>query len=197
MTQQASGGASDKKRTDAARPAAETDAQIRPASTPLYPRWSQERIDIVRALWAEGHSAAQIARVLGDVSRNAIIGIAHRQGFPRRRMRSGECKSIAHKLTAHRASASIEIQLPGSPGENSESRPTEPVAVPGITTANVRDGQCRWPFGDPLTEAFHFCGHPCLPGSPGEQRETQSYCAFHRGIAFIPQMQRRRAAERN
>ena len=103
-------------------------------------------------------------------------------------MRSGECKSIAHKLTAHRASASIEIQLPGSPGENSESRPTEPVAVPGITIANVRDGQCRWPFEDPLTEVFHFCGQPCAL--------TQSYCDFHTGIAFIPEMRHRRAAER-
>jgi GcrA cell cycle regulator len=43
--------------------------------------WTEERVDILKKLWAEGHSASQIAKELGGVTRNAVIGKVHRLGL--------------------------------------------------------------------------------------------------------------------
>ena len=46
--------------------------------------WTDERIDRLKALWSEGNTASQIADDLGGVSRNAVIGKAHRLGLAAR-----------------------------------------------------------------------------------------------------------------
>mgnify|MGYP001307963677 CR=1 FL=1 len=46
--------------------------------------WTEERIDLLRRLWGQGQSASQIAEQLGGVTRNAVIGKAHRLGLSAR-----------------------------------------------------------------------------------------------------------------
>lgn len=46
--------------------------------------WTEDRVEILRALWGEGLSARQIAENLGGVTRNAVIGKAHRMGLSTR-----------------------------------------------------------------------------------------------------------------
>lgn len=46
--------------------------------------WTDERVEKLQEMWAEGHSAAQIAKVLGGVTRNAVIGKVHRLGLSNR-----------------------------------------------------------------------------------------------------------------
>jgi len=46
--------------------------------------WTEERIDRLKAMWAKGATASQIADELGGVSRNAVIGKAHRLGLESR-----------------------------------------------------------------------------------------------------------------
>ena len=43
--------------------------------------WTDERVELLRKLWTEGHSASQIAAQLGGVTRNAVIGKVHRLGL--------------------------------------------------------------------------------------------------------------------
>ena len=43
--------------------------------------WTDERVTVLKKLWAEGHSASQIAKQLGGVTRNAVIGKVHRLGL--------------------------------------------------------------------------------------------------------------------
>ena len=43
--------------------------------------WDQQRIDKLKDLWAEGKSATKIAEIFGDVTRNSVIGKAHRLGL--------------------------------------------------------------------------------------------------------------------
>ena len=43
--------------------------------------WTAERVDLLKELWGEGQSARQIAKALGEVTRNAVIGKAHRLGL--------------------------------------------------------------------------------------------------------------------
>jgi GcrA cell cycle regulator len=46
--------------------------------------WTDERVDALRAMWSEGKSASQIAKELGGVTRNAVIGKVHRLGLSNR-----------------------------------------------------------------------------------------------------------------
>ena len=46
--------------------------------------WSDERVDLLKRLWGEGQSASQIAKELGGVTRNAVIGKVHRLGLSNR-----------------------------------------------------------------------------------------------------------------
>ena len=40
--------------------------------------WTEEKVEKLRDLWSKGHTASQIAEVLGETTRNAVIGKAHR-----------------------------------------------------------------------------------------------------------------------
>ncbi len=57
--------------------------------------WTEERIDRLRTMWAKGSTASQIAEALGGVSRNAVIGKAHRLGLEQRPspVKAGEDKT--------------------------------------------------------------------------------------------------------
>ena len=46
--------------------------------------WTEDRVEVLKKLWAEGHSASQIAKELGGVTRNAVIGKVHRLGLSNR-----------------------------------------------------------------------------------------------------------------
>ena len=51
--------------------------------------WTDERVEKLKRLWAEGLSASQIAAQLGGVSRNAVIGKVHRLNLPGRAKAGG------------------------------------------------------------------------------------------------------------
>lgn len=53
--------------------------QFSPANAPY---WTDERVEELKLLWADGYSASQISKKLGNVSRNAVIGKVHRLGLP-------------------------------------------------------------------------------------------------------------------
>ena len=64
--------------------------------------WTEERIDRLKKMWAKGSTASQIAEELGGVSRNAVIGKAHRLGLESRPspVKAGEKKKAAPKKKA-------------------------------------------------------------------------------------------------
>ena len=55
--------------------------------------WTDERVEILTKMWAEGNSASQIAKELGGVTRNAVIGKVHRLGLSNRATTSTANKS--------------------------------------------------------------------------------------------------------
>ena len=46
--------------------------------------WTDERVETLKRMWGEGQSASQIAKELGGVTRNAVIGKVHRLGLSNR-----------------------------------------------------------------------------------------------------------------
>lgn len=62
--------------------------------------WTDERVETLKTMWAEGKSASQIAKELGGVTRNAVIGKVHRLGLSNRNSGGGTSKPAPEKKTA-------------------------------------------------------------------------------------------------
>jgi GcrA cell cycle regulator len=139
--------------------------------------WTDERVEQLKSLWNEGLSASQIARVLGGVTRNAVIGKVHRLGLAGRAgpARSERPRSsISHKSIARAAAPEPPVVE------------EDPVILDNgqfATVLTINDRMCRWPIGDPAENEFHFCGRKPRLGSP--------YCEAHARKAYQPQPQRR------
>jgi GcrA cell cycle regulator len=139
--------------------------------------WTDDRVDQLKSLWTEGLSASQIARALGGVTRNAVIGKVHRLG-------------LAGRTTPAR---NERPRLPSAPRVNVRPRiPAPPIVEEEpltledgnfATVLTITEHMCRWPIGDPADGEFHFCGRKTKPGSP--------YCEAHARMAYQPQQQRR------
>lgn len=67
--------------------------------------WTDERVETLKKMWTEGQSASQIAKELGGVTRNAVIGKVHRLGLSNR---ADEVEDIAPKVEAPKAEPKVE-----------------------------------------------------------------------------------------
>ncbi len=170
--------------------------------------WTDERVELLKKLWAEGLSASRIATEIGDVSRNAVIGKVHRLGLAGRAKEKGSSAPRPRKRqntaapTAPRKSSAPRPAFPKpAPVRNVSLNPDDPTeaveivdhrhfdaaAMPQcerVTIMELRDSMCRWPLGDPLTPEFRFCGGDAVIGLP--------YCPHHCSIAYQPAQERRR-----
>jgi GcrA cell cycle regulator len=143
--------------------------------------WTDERVAALKRLWAEGQSASQIAARIGGVSRNAVIGKVHRLGLASRatRQRSRPPRPAKRPREQDRVpmgETSWPVLVVFPPVKAFvPARPVVEVAdVPPalrVKLLDLHDGQCRWPFGDPKTADFGFCGCP--------QRHGSSFCENH------------------
>jgi GcrA cell cycle regulator len=157
--------------------------------------WTDERVELLKKLWADGLSASQIAAELGGITRNAVIGKVHRLGL------SGRAKSPASAAPRPRKSRTpahmLRVARPQVRGNTAlaHAYEYEPEPEPELTDNVIPMGQrrtileltedtCRWPIGDPGTSDFFFCGGNTMGALP--------YCAFHSRVAYQPVTDRRR-----
>ena len=127
--------------------------------------WSDDRVEVLKSLWGEGKTAAEIAKELGEgVTRNAVIGKAHRLKLS---SRVSPIQKNTKKIKAKDAPPAVM------------RRPAKKVPIylgKQIQMEDLRDKMCRWPNGDPQTKDFSFCGCSTLEGTP--------YCENHAAIAY-------------
>lgn len=169
--------------------------------------WTDERVETLRRLWAEGLSASQIAAQLGGVSRNAVIGKVHRLKLssrgratpaPTRQKKpvkaNGASKapskgpgSGARAMPQSIGATALSAEFETEPMARPAHRPVQDVVVPisrRLKLIELTDRTCKWPNGDPLHEDFHFCGNASAESGP--------YCTYHARLAFQPAAERRR-----
>lgn len=140
--------------------------------------WTDERIEKLKQLWADGLSASQIARTLGEVTRNAVIGKVHRLGLAGR--------ATTHRAERPRAAVPARIAPPRVAPIKAEpvaEEPLEPMPENAVSVLDLSNAVCKWPIGDPADSAFRFCGRKSKPGSP--------YCEAHARMAYQPAQTRR------
>ncbi|ABI64778.1 MULTISPECIES: GcrA family cell cycle regulator [Maricaulis] len=155
--------------------------------------WTDERVEELKKLWSEGLSASQIAKQLGGVTRNAVIGKVHRLGLsgratPSRPARRATKPSRPRTTTASTAPAARTVARPSpSAPPAATPAPVEPAVLPSgefATVLTLRESMCKWPIGDPSQSEFRFCGRKADTG--------QAYCNAHSDMAYQPSQKRRR-----
>ncbi|MCI5059657.1 MAG: GcrA family cell cycle regulator [Alphaproteobacteria bacterium] len=126
--------------------------------------WSDDRVALLKRLWGEGKTAAEIAKELGGVTRNAVIGKAHRL----------KLSSRVSPIQQNKKKVRSNDSAPAAP-----RRPAKKVPIfkgKEVKMIDLTDKMCRWPNGDPQTEEFSFCGCQKMEGLP--------YCETHAQIAY-------------
>ena len=141
--------------------------------------WDKSREDKLRELWEKGHTASQIAEMLGGTTRNAVIGKAHRLKLAGRvHSKKGDKQrqvntSVQNKEEKYisRRSRFKSLLL------DKNFEPENPKKL-----EELEDKNCRWPIGHPNEEKFYFCGRSPIEGF--------SYCKLHVLYAFQPKNQK-------
>lgn len=129
--------------------------------------WTDDRVNLLKQLWGEGKTAAEIAKELGEgVTRNAVIGKAHRLKLSSRMSPIQQNNKPKRQKTEQRA--------PRAPKKSNRNIPV--FKGKELKLHELKDRMCRWPNGDPQEPGFSFCGCPTVEGLP--------YCRTHAEIAY-------------
>jgi GcrA cell cycle regulator len=153
--------------------------------------WTDERVELLKKLWADGLSASQIAAELGGITRNAVIGKVHRLGLSGRAKspsssapRPRKARSSGHMMRVPRASMRGNTALAYEYEAEPEPELIEIPIEQRKTLLQLTEKTCHWPVGDPGSTDFFFCG--------GDTVNDMPYCSFHSRVAYQPMTDRRR-----
>ena len=136
--------------------------------------WTYEKVAKLKELWGKGNTASQIAEIIGGISRNAVIGKAHRL-------------NLSAKIKTRTATSNQNFE--NSIGEKNfkdkkirKSKFKSLIIEKDFEPENPKqleeldEKSCKWPIGHPGDPDFYFCGKEVIPGKP--------YCGEHCLIAY-------------
>jgi len=138
--------------------------------------WDHEKVAKLKELWGKGSTASQIAQIIGGISRNAVIGKAHRL-------------NLSYKIKARNVSSGQSFQTPIEESNSKQKRGRKSRFQSLIIEKNFEpekpkqleeldETSCKWPIGHPDEESFYFCGRSSL--------KDFSYCKLHLLYAYQP-----------
>ena len=142
--------------------------------------WTEEKVKKLRELWTKGLTASEIAGTLGDTTRNAVIGKAHRLNLEERA--PSKAKLGSEKKQTNNSQPKLRGLVSRKSKFNSilldkDFEPENPTALENLT-----DQTCKWPTGHPDEENFYFCGRKPVDSIP--------YCKLHVLYAYQPKGQK-------
>ncbi|MBD1153056.1 hypothetical protein IDG80_00240 [Pelagibacterales bacterium SAG-MED24] len=149
--------------------------------------WNEEKVAKLKELWGKGNTASQIAEIIGGISRNAVIGKAHRLNLSAK-IKTRTATSNKSFDTSNEAS-----NLKSKRGRKSKFKsliiekdfePENPKQLEGLD-----ENSCKWPIGHPDEKNFYFCGRSSL--------KDFSYCKLHLLYAYQPKGKKEEATDKD
>jgi len=138
--------------------------------------WTEEKVSKLKELWGKGNTASQIAEIIGGISRNAVIGKAHRLNL------SAKIKTRSAASNQKFENSLEEKNFKSKKGRRSKFKsliiekdfePENPKQL-----EELDENCCKWPIGHPNEKSFYFCGRSSL--------KDFSYCKLHLLYAYQP-----------
>ena len=138
--------------------------------------WTEEKVAKLKELWGKGKTANQIAEIIGGISRNAVIGKAHRLNL------SAKIKTRAATSNQNFENSQDNKNIRTNKGRKNRFRsliiekdfePENPKQL-----EELDENSCKWPIGHPNEKSFYFCGRTSL--------KDFSYCKLHLLYAYQP-----------
>ncbi|HJM78861.1 MAG TPA: GcrA family cell cycle regulator [Candidatus Pelagibacter bacterium] len=147
--------------------------------------WTDEKVNKLKELWGKGQTASQIAEIIGGLSRNAVIGKAHRLSL------SAKIK-IRSTITRNKENFKYTNQETQKKGRRSKFRSLilnkdfEPAK--NLQLEELTDNTCKYMEGHPDDKESSFCGRKNV--------EKFSYCPLHLMIVFQPKGKKENVVEK-
>ena len=139
--------------------------------------WTEEKVESLKKLWGSGKTASQIAEIIGGISRNAVIGKAHRLNLSAKiKTRTATSNQNFNNSTNEK---NIQAAKRGRKSKfksliiEKDFEPENPIQL-----EELDENSCKWPIGHPDEKSFYFCGRTSL--------KDFSYCKLHLLYAYQP-----------
>ena len=148
--------------------------------------WTEEKVAKLKELWGKGNTASQIAEIIGGISRNAVIGKAHRLNLSAKI----KTRTVSKNKNFENSFDDKNFQQKKIRGSRFKSliiekdfEPEQPKQL-----EQLDESSCKWPIGHPNEESFYFCGRKSL--------KDFSYCKLHLLYAYQPKGKKEEVVEK-